>query len=954
MSRFSDPEMCWPATLGLDAMPPLVSPEMSVLEALSVMQQAGGLNVSRKCAVVMVADRAIGILSDGEVMASLARGESTAELTVSEVMTHPVATLTRAELADAEIVLDLMRDCALDYLPVIDDDDRLLGLLSRAGVLEAIATRRSASSPDTTEVTAELQAARILAGDTPEALAERVRQRTENLEKANAKLHREISDRRQVEQSLRESEARYRLLAQHSTDLIARLTPDNIYTYASPACETLLGYAPDDLIGSHRFELFHPEDRAAWERTIAAVGQPPDLHTLSYRARRKDGSYVWLETISRTIREADGTIRELIAVSRDITERKEAETELRRYEEDLERTIAERTRELTQANQSLTSEVERRQQVERSLFREKELAQITLRSIGDGVVAANALGYIEYLNPVAEELTGWPAAEAVGKRLTEVFRLVDETTRIPVTHPVERVMREGPIAGLAEQTVLIARDRTERAVEDSIAPIRDRSGQPIGAVMVFRDVTHSRELARRLSWQATHDELTGLLNRRAFERQVDTAIASTRERGDCHILCFLDLDRFKVVNDTCGHAAGDELLRQIADVLRQQVRASDTVARFGGDEFGLLLYRCSMETARRVTTSVAQALQSLKFVWEDKIFSVSVSIGLVAIDADSRDLATVMSTADAACYAAKDSGRNRIHIYQSDDRELTARRDRTQWVARIHRALAEHRFILYAQPVTPVDVARRSAETVRAEILLRMVDEDDTLVPPMAFIPAAERYNLMPEIDRWVIRTFFSKYWASCQASDIVARARGLSEGSSQGCYAINLSGASLNDDRFFEFLKAQFQHYPIPPETICFEITETAAIANLSQAARFIEDIKQLGCSFALDDFGSGMSSFAYLKHLPIDYLKIDGNFIRDIVTDPLDCAIVESVNQIGHVMGIQTIAEYVENDAILDKLQAIGVDFAQGFGIARPSLLAFPEMQRDGTARTQMQAQP
>ncbi|MEM6445836.1 MAG: EAL domain-containing protein [Cyanobacteria bacterium P01_D01_bin.123] len=936
MSSSSEPNVWLPEQVVrcLDTAPLVVTPDMSLVDARAAMRGFSSEWGSKaEHAVVADGEHIIGVLSERDLVSHLPNADCRTTLSVGEVVT-PVDLLMRDRVADVKVVLELMRDRDLDCVPVADERGRLFGLLSHRCLLEAIADEFI----ETRNSNGDLERQKAVQPDSCEMLEQRVRQRTVSLERTNAKLQREIRDRRQVEQSLRESESRYRLLAHYSKDLIARLAPDRTYTYVSPACQNLLGFSPDELLGRHLFDLFHPEDKAAWECTIAAVGQLPDVYTLSYRARCKDGSYVWLETISRTIRAQDEarTVREIVAVSRDITARKQAEAELRRYEEDLEQTIDERTRELKEANQNLTREIERRQRIERSLFREKELAQITLRSIGDAVVATNPLGYIEYLNPVAEELTGWPATEAVGNLLTEVFQLVDETTRTPIANPIDRVIREGPIVGLAEQTLLIARDRTERAVEDSIAPIRDRDGRPIGVVMVLRDVTHSRQLARRLSWQATHDELTGLVNRRAFEQYVDTAIASARERGDRHILCFLDLDRFKVVNDTCGHAAGDELLRQIADLFRQQVRASDIVARFGGDEFGLLLYRCSVETARRITTSINQALQALKFAWEDKLFSTSASIGLVAIDADSQDLATIVSMADAACYAAKDGGRNRIHIYQSGDRELTERRDRGQWVTRIHRGLAEHRFRLFAQSITPVDSARRATAPPHYEILLRMVDEAGALVLPMAFIPAVERYNLMPELDRWVIRTFFTRYWTSLTSSEIDNSDRG-------GEFAINLSGASLNDDRFFDFLKDQFQQYPIAPETICFEITETAAIANLSKAARFIEDLKQLGCSFALDDFGSGMSSFAYLKHLPVDYLKIDGNFVRDIVTDPLDCAIVESVHQIGSIMGIQTIAECVENDAILHKLSDIGVDFAQGIGIARPSPLVFPQASED-----------
>ncbi|MEO1131142.1 MAG: EAL domain-containing protein [Cyanobacteria bacterium J06639_1] len=852
--------------------------------------------------LAFAAKQVVGMVVDGDLLDALHRLRGDPAIRVANVMSPVSGTVPLDQLLDPSSWAQMWRDFEDNYLLVADESSGRVGLLSRLRWLDAIVTART---PPFEEQSAS--AAAQTSSDATEANSAAIK----------------TSD----------SEARYRLLAEFSTDLIACLAPNHVYTYVSPACSSILGYAPTDLLSSSFFDLFHPDDRAAWERTIAAVGRLPDAHTLSYRARRQDGSYVWLETTSRAIRDRAGEVKEIVTVSRDITERKQAEAELRRYEEHLEQLVADRTRELTVANQHLTREIERRQQTERSLFREKELAQITLRSIGDGVIATDARGRIEYLNPAAEQLTGWNAAAATGKPLGDVFQLIDETTRLPIENPVMRVMREGTIGGLAEQTLLIARDRSERAVEDSSAPICDRAGKPIGAVLVFRDVTQSRQLARQLSWQATHDELTGLLNRRAFERQLDIAISSARERGDRHILCFLDLDRFKVVNDTCGHAAGDELLRQIADLLRQQVRASDVVARFGGDEFGLLLYRCSMETARRIATSVNQELQAMKFAWKDKVFSTSSSMGLVAIDPDTRDLSAVLSRADAACYTAKEAGRNRIHIYQSGDRELTEQRGQRQWIARIHRAVAENRLCLYVQPIVPVasSISETHSEPplLHYEVLLRFVDEDGSIVLPMAFIPAAERYNLMPELDRWVFRTLTSEFRAFCDGAPSDSRDRAL--------YSVNLSGASLNDDRFLDFVRTQLQTHAIEPEFICFEVAETAAIANLSKASRFIRELKALGCAFALDDFGSGMSSFSYLKQLPVDYLKIDGNVIREIAADPLAAAVVESVHQIGHIMGIQTVAECVETDVALAKLQQIGIDFAQGYAIAAPTRLEF-----------------
>ncbi len=565
---------------------------------------------------------------------------------------------------------------------------------------------------------------------------------------------------------------------------------------------------------------------------------------------------------------------------------------------------------------------------QQALFEEKELAQVTLQSIGDAVITTDAEGCLKSLNPVAEKLTGWQASEAQGKPLTEIFRIINEDTREPVHNPVETVLREGRIVALASSTVLIARNGNEVGIDDSAAPIRAKNGEMVGAVLVFHDVTSERILTRQLSWQASHDTLTKLLNRRGFEQSLEQNLSSARLHNHQHALCYLDLDRFKIVNDTCGHLAGDELLRQITILLQSQIRKTDVLARLGGDEFGLLLYQCSLSNAQRIANGLRESVEKFRFTWHNKTFSIGVSIGLTAITADTQNSTRVLQNADAACYAAKNKGRNRVHVFQADDSELQQQQSEMLWLGLLTKALEENRFCLYYQKIALINgLDNKTWE--HYEILLRMIDETGNLVPPMAFIPAAERYNLMPAIDRWVIRNLFAhesdrfqKKWQSCQQI-----------GEHCDCsYTINLSGSSINDDQFIDFVHEQLTLHKIPPKLICFEITETVAITNFNKAAKFIQSLKKIGCRFALDDFGSGMSSFAYLKNLSVDYLKIDGLFIKNIVDDVVACAMVEAINRVGQVMGIKTIAELVENEAILAKLRELGVDYAQGYAIGEP----------------------
>lgn len=552
------------------------------------------------------------------------------------------------------------------------------------------------------------------------------------------------------------------------------------------------------------------------------------------------------------------------------------------------------------------------------LFSEKERAQVTLDSIGDAVITTNAKGHVEHLNPVAEYLTGWSNAEAHNELITHVLDISPQDP--DATHGLPGLITylDGRGGGTAHNQ-LVRRDGRIFAIEVTSSPIRDSRGSVVGSVLVFHDETEQRNLAQQLTWQASHDALTGLPNRRAFEDRAQALLERARTQGRRHVLCYLDLDQFKIVNDTCGHSAGDELLCQISALLRPRIRNSDTLARLGGDEFGILLENCDVPKAQQIAEDLLHTLEAFRFARDHKTFSISASIGIVAIDAHVESLSSILSAADTACYAAKDKGRNQALVYEAEDAELSQRQGEMQWVTRIHQALEENRFRLYHQVIVPI---RPQAEAMEHyEILLRLQDEEGNLVPPMAFIPAAERYNLMPLIDRWVIR-------AALQA---LQQHPGRAALGRLVC-AINLSGQTLCDSSFQTFIEEQFTQTGVPPGCICFEITETAAIANLSRAMSLIHQLKGMGCRFALDDFGSGLSSFGYLQNLPIDYLKIDGSFIKDIETDRTDAAMVEAINQIGHVMGIKTIAEFVENAAIFEKLREIGVDYAQGYGVGKP----------------------
>jgi diguanylate cyclase (GGDEF)-like protein/PAS domain S-box-containing protein len=562
-------------------------------------------------------------------------------------------------------------------------------------------------------------------------------------------------------------------------------------------------------------------------------------------------------------------------------------------------------------------DITERKLYEEALFREKESAQITLQSIGDGVITTDANSTVDYINPVAEQLTGWRLEDAMGRPIEEIYRAFHEETCEPLENPLSvSIRRTRPIKSVRPM-LLIRRDGNELYVESTAAPIRDGAGAVSGGVLVFHDVTESRELNRRLSYHASHDLLTGLVNRREFESRVERALKSAKARESSYALCYLDIDQFKIINDTCGHSAGDVLLGQVGALLKSKVRWRDTLARLGGDEFGILLEACSLDEALRTAEVLREAVRNFRFTWEDRVFRLGASVGVVPIAAENEDVASILSAADSACAAAKESGRNRVHSFAENDIELMRRRREMQWAARINAALEEGRFELYRMQIQPL---QRNEPGQHYELLLRMRDETGRMVSPDNFIAAAERYGLTPAIDRWVIENALR--WLVSEAD----------EREKLSMCSINLSGQSLGDDKFLPFVIEQFQKSGIDASKICFEITETAAVASFSQANRFIQALRELGCRFALDDFGTGLSSFGYLKHFPVDFLKIDGSFVREILHDPIDREMVRSINEIGHLTGKKTIAEFAENAEIIQMLTSLGVDYAQGYGIAQP----------------------
>ena len=672
-----------------------------------------------------------------------------------------------------------------------------------------------------------------------------------------------------------ESENRFRSVIERVTDIVAVVGASGKIRYLNDAVERVLGYRIAELEGRKDGAQAIPEDRKRIRQALAeALSSPGRAVSGIYRYRHRDGSIKVLEMTRRLAPASDPRKRPGILLhARDITTQSEAEAALRRSEERLRDFAA------TGAD----------------WFWEQDAA-LRFTFVAGNCPEVEQLGKTGVIGKTREEIA--PDNDFKAEKWQRLRRQLD----------AREAFRD------FEYSIARA-DGSEIVVRINGKPIFDPQGEFSGYRGTGIDVTESHLLSQQLNYQASHDPLTGLVNRREFEQRLTRAIKSCRDDSIEHALCYIDLDQFKVVNDTCGHDAGDELLRQISALLADKVRQRDTIARLGGDEFGLLLDRCTLNQARRVAEAVRETVEGFRFIWAGRSFRLGVSIGVIPIDFGSGNVANVMRSADAACYTAKDMGRNRIHVYREDSFETAQRQQEMQRIVELNHAFDEQRFILYQQPIQSLNPDNNSHGRF-CEVLVRMVDEAGFPVLPANFLPTAERYNLATQLDTWVVNATLD--W---MASDPDVHC------------TINLSGMSIADEEFLHFMLGVIDEKEVEANRICLEITETAAIQNLSKANRFIQQLRERGCFFALDDFGSGLSSFAYLKTLPVDFLKIDGFFVRDMVEDRINFELVKSINDVGHVMGKQTIAEFVENDATLQALRDTGVDYAQGFNIAKPS---------------------
>ncbi len=565
--------------------------------------------------------------------------------------------------------------------------------------------------------------------------------------------------------------------------------------------------------------------------------------------------------------------------------------------------------------------VKRLRQLSAELLSEKHQVEVTLQSIRDGVFRTDATGNLIYLNAAAEKLVGSSFYELRGKAISEILTLIEDTTGSKVESAIYEAIHKKKYVSCQGNCSLISHDNRTIAVEEQAVPLLDNNGKLTGGVLCLSDVTVFRKQLKQQFWEASHDSLTGLINRREFEKRVTKAIERAQINGRPGLLCFMDLDGFKIVNDTCGHSAGDELLVHLSKLIGAQVRNNDSLARLGGDEFGLLLEGCDEERGQIIADNILNSVKEYHFFYDAKVYTVGISIGITSFSGEGKEAKDVINEADSACYLAKESGRHRRCIFQENEEELAIRRDAVSWAERITSALKEDRFSLYYQKYQALN--NRTGSQQHMEILIRMTSKSGEIITPGRFLPAAERYHLMPQIDQWVINKVFSEFHNIPTDND-----SGL-------MVNINLSGASINSIDLYDFIMEKIAKYDIDTRSICFEITETVAVRNLRVAIDFINKCKKCGIQFALDDFGTGANFFSHLKTIPVDYLKIDGSFVRNIDKDEVDREMAETINRIGHLLGKKTIAEFAESETIINILTDMDVDFAQGYGVCKPEPL-------------------
>ncbi len=566
-------------------------------------------------------------------------------------------------------------------------------------------------------------------------------------------------------------------------------------------------------------------------------------------------------------------------------------------------------------SESIQEYVDELQKSNTLIYQEKELAEVTLRSIGDCVIVTDASGKVNFINPPAEEILLYTNAEAAGKKIETLFTIFQEGTSEQMESPLYTSIREERVVTLSNHTTLINREGRPFFIEDSSAPIKNAEGVIEGAILVFHDVTEKKKSEKALQWQATHDALTKLHNRTAFQTTLKSSLRQEMLGNSRHSVLFMDLDKFKLINDTVGHLAGDEVLKQAAFLLRKSIREEDYLCRFGGDEFALILFDCDTAMAKKWAQKLIDTILEHTFSWNEKSFKIGLSVGIAEVNADNRNVTAILSQADLACYLAKEKGRNRLYVAQKSDLDQLDNLDELQWISRVANAINEKYFVLYIQMIKDL-----SADNDHYEILLRLIEDGETILYPDSFIPHAERHNLMPKVDRYVIEEFFR--WFSLNKKEL----------SETLCFSVNITGQSISDNEFIGDVLQLADKYGMDCNRVIFEITESTAISNLNEAQYFFNALSAKGFRFSLDDFGTGLSSFAYLKLLPVAFLKIDGIFVKDIINDKIDRGMVESIYRIGSLMGLKIIAEYAETDAIITELTKMGVHYAQGYAIERP----------------------
>lgn len=716
------------------------------------------------------------------------------------------------------------------------------------------------------------------------------------IERSNENLLHEVEERKRAEEKIRESENELSAILTDLQDTYFRVNTSGRIQRLSPSVEFMSGYQVEELLDTEWKNLFiNPVDCGDFLHAMDKnLGH---LHNYEINLRHKEGREIWVSINCHYYKEHD-VVAGFEGTARDITDKRKAEE---------------------------------------TVFRQKERLSVTLASIGDGVVTTDIDGLVEYLNPKAEALTGWTNDSAIGNPLAAVLNLVDEDEGKHIELSVIDWMESGKLIEFMEPAMLVSKDESRQvAIELTAASIHDSFGECVGAVMVFRDVTKIRSLTKQLAFQATHDALTGLPNRVEFENRVQQALRTAQSGKKKHAIFYIDLDQFKAVNDTAGHHAGDELLQQLSQLMQGLLRTSDTLARLGGDEFGVLLPGCPLPMAEEIAEKLRATVEEFRFSWEGDAFKVGLSIGVVPMQEDSVDLTSLLQAADSACYVAKERGRNYVHVFKPKDIEVAEHRDKMQWMQRIQSALDSDLFVLHFQPI--IETGDKTLMTgLHGELLVRMLDSDgESLIMPAAFIPTAERFHLMPKIDRWVIK------------HALQAIRKNQNAGVDLQLCSINLSGQSMGDMQLVEFIIDEFKQSQVSPLKICFEITESAVIANIDAARQFVLKLKEIGCSFALDDFGSGLSSFDYLKNLPVDYVKLDGSLIRDVATNKVSQAMVHAINYVSHVMNMKSIAEYVADEQILYQLRRISIDYVQGYEIGRPNHFSAGNLKQLSAQRT------